>query len=316
MAATGLIPVLILCTTMSWNEFQYKRFEKLYSKDQEKCFDASKRLVKRDAETSAPYYFGSMLYLKEANESKNERTVYSNLSRSLGLALDLNSKKEMPSAYESGWKEHLKTLDSMSSSCIQKMDTEKDASKIANLSKKRNKLGFVGIEVELEEELITEVDFVHKTGEFYGLPSGSEVIPAFDLIGEQEVLELINAERKKLGMGTLVMEESLVRASRYHSYDMATQDYFNHASHDRVNGKLVKVGKTFDRIKKFHTSSFVNSENIAAGNSGAKATYMQWFNSPGHYENMFNPESKKCGIAVFYSPESTYKYYWSFCTAL
>ena len=59
----------------------------------------------------------------------------------------------------------------------------------------------------------------------------------------------------------------------------------------------------------------MNSENIAAGNSGAHATYQQWYSSKGHNENMFNPESRVAGIGLYFSPDAPFNYYWVFCTA-
>ena len=116
-------------------------------------------------------------------------------------------------------------------------------------------------------------------------------------------------------MQPLIWEEDLARAARYHAYDLATQNYFDHNSYDRINGNLIEVGNTFTRIKKFYNETFVNSENIAAGNESAEGTYLQWYNSPGHYKNMFNKKSSKVGIGVFKSSESSYGYYWVFCTA-
>ena len=152
--------------------------------------------------------------------------------------------------------------------------------------------------------------------EFFGMPTGNEIVASSSPQGEKDILKIINKARIEKGMSELEWDEDLANAARYHAYDLATQDYFDHASFDRSGGKLVQVGGTFDRIKKFYSKSFVNSENIAAGNESAQATYMQWYNSKGHYENMFNESSKKVGLGVFYDPDSVFGYYWVFCTAL
>jgi uncharacterized protein YkwD len=117
------------------------------------------------------------------------------------------------------------------------------------------------------------------------------------------------------GLPELEWVEDLANAARYHAYDMATQNYFSHDTYDRIDGKLVKVGGTFPRIKRFYSSTFVNTENIAAGSAGADQTYRQWFTSPGHHKNMFNKSATKVGVGLYYYPGSTYKYYWVFCTA-
>jgi len=151
---------------------------------------------------------------------------------------------------------------------------------------------------------------------FFGIPNGTEVvISAILIMIAGALLEYINKERETFGMVKLDWEEGMARACRYHAFDLGSQNYFNHSTYDRKNGDLVKVGGTFDRIKKFYSASYVNSENIAAGNSDAYGTYMQWYNSPGHYENMFNPESTKVGIGVAYVKDSTFGHYWSIFTA-
>jgi uncharacterized protein YkwD len=38
------------------------------------------------------------------------------------------------------------------------------------------------------------------------------------------------------------------------------------------------------------------AENIAAGNSDAESTFIQWKNSPGHNENMLKPNVSYIGI--------------------
>lgn len=172
------------------------------------------------------------------------------------------------------------------------------------------------IATRAENAVMPETTFIPVEGQFYGLPSGAENIASADLGAELKVISLINKERRKQGMQPLEWDEALTRACRYHAYDLATQNYFNHDTYDRKNGKLVKVGGTFDRIKVFYNESLVNAENIAAGNATGEATYEQWFESKGHYDAMFDPDSKRVGIGVFFDENSPFGYYWAFCTAL
>jgi uncharacterized protein YkwD len=166
--------------------------------------------------------------------------------------------------------------------------------------------------VSTEAHVLTEGLEVNTA--FFGMPKGTENVPVFDAKGEKELLVMINKERKRLKMDTLIWNADLSRAARYHAMDMGSQDYFDHNSYDRKNGKLVEIGDTFDRIRSFYSATFVNSENIAAGNSTAKGTYDQWYNSPGHYTNMFNKSSKYVGIGMA-KVDGGYGYYWVFCTA-
>ena len=150
----------------------------------------------------------------------------------------------------------------------------------------------------------------------FGMPSGNENVHSSNLAEEQALLLLINKERQKLGMEPLIWEEKLAKAARYHAFDLASQKYFDHNTYDRVNGELVKVGGTFTRIGRFYNASSLNSENIAAGSEAAYGTYIQWFDSKGHYNNMFNKQSKKVGIGFYYDENAPLKFYWVFCTAM
>jgi uncharacterized protein YkwD len=143
-----------------------------------------------------------------------------------------------------------------------------------------------------------------------GTPSGKEDVPSSNLLEEMRFVEILNAERKKRGLTELIMDEDLCRASRYHSYDMGVQNYFEHATYDRnlVSGKLEYVCKTFQRIDKFGNS---NAENIAAGNSSAESTYTQWYNSPGHYRNMFDKKWTRIGVGYVKVEGSPYSHYWT-----
>ena len=184
--------------------------------------------------------------------------------------------------------------------------------KAGKLSTKLNRLEYSSPKKKaLKDELAAEdIKMV-----YYGLPIGNERIKSASITYEKEILGIINSERKKQGMQELIWEEDLARAARYHAYDLATQKYFDHNSYDRKNGKLIKVGGTFERIHRFYSKTFVNSENIAAGSSNPGGTYNQWYKSPGHYKNMFNRKSKKVGIGLYYDKDSLYGYYWVFCNA-
>lgn len=154
-----------------------------------------------------------------------------------------------------------------------------------------------------------------EAGLFYGLPTGHEMVLSASIEKEKELVEILNKARRAKGLPELEWVEDLARAARYHAYDMATQRYFSHSSHDRINGKLVRIGGAFERMRMFYTESFINTENIAAGSKEAAGTYRQWYNSKGHYKNMFNSEATKVGLGFYYAPNTLYKYYWVFCTA-
>ncbi len=144
---------------------------------------------------------------------------------------------------------------------------------------------------------------------FHVNPTGTEeVVPLF---AEQETkfISYLNTQRVKRKLKPLRINSQLMKSARYHAADMANEGYFNHDTHNKVKGKLMKSMTTFNRIQKFYPG-FTNCENIAAGSTDYMGVYQQWFNSPGHKENMFNATSNIIGVGCYYDENSPYGYYW------
>src|SRR3989338_3079622 len=321
--------LLVLPFAGQSRDILFNRLEKLHDKDQKKCLEAAQRYIQLFPDNRSAYYFSSIIYDERAGKSKTVQGKYRNLKKAISHALTFEEKDDGTIALDVNWDDYRAELTESTKSVITQLELANEdkysADLLANLQKLDDKVeliverGTLTVNTDNEEAAArpTEVVVVGANSkiEFFGLPKGNEMVTSANLEGEQEGLALINEERIRLGMTPLEWDEDLARAARYHAYDLATQDYFDHQSYDRSGGKLVEVGGTFDRIKKFYSASFVNSENIAAGNESPKATYEQWFNSPGHYDNMFNKSSKKVGLGVFYDENSSYGSYWVFCTA-
>lgn len=303
------------------------RLTNLYYKNPDKCLSTSLRLQKWDGNSPVPYMFAAIVYLDKSKENKSFRSTYSALGKSFNQAVQFEKFQNKELAVLKLWENYKQHLDSISTEFYHELEEKSCPDLVRSLERKRTRMGFGNLNELSEKNELEENENVPETintesdanvvgsTAYFGLPNGYEKVVSYSRSEEQMLLDLINEERVSQGMRPLVWEEKLAEAARYHSCDMATQNYFNHDSYDRIDNHLIKVGKTFDRIRKFYSDSFVNSENIAAGNAGADHTYKQWYNSSGHYKNMFNPESAKCGIGVYYDPNSTYQYYWSFCTA-
>lgn len=151
---------------------------------------------------------------------------------------------------------------------------------------------------------------------FYGLPSGQEYIAPQLKDKEIKMLDLINEERKKMGLSIVLLDSALSAACRYHAYDMATQNYVDHQGYDLgEDGKLYFANSVFDRIRQFYNKTFVISENISWGDRTAKEAFKGWYESKGHYKNLFNPKNRVVGIGVVYIEKSKYGYYWVFNAA-
>ena len=106
-----------------------------------------------------------------------------------------------------------------------------------------------------------------------------------------------------------------MRASRYHAADMANEDYFEHATHNRIGNRLVRGMSTFKRIKMFY-DGFANTENCGAGYSSPQAVFRGWVNSPGHHANLLNESATHMGVGYYQTNHSTYKRYWVFVSSV
>jgi uncharacterized protein YkwD/glutaredoxin len=130
---------------------------------------------------------------------------------------------------------------------------------------------------------------------FKGCATGKENIPAENEAFEKKVMEIVNAERKKVGKPAMTWDANLARAARYHAADMATEGYFDHASHDVENGVETKVCDTFERISKFGKGY---AENIAMGSTSPEGAMNQWMNSAGHKRNILS-DNTTIGVGFY-----------------
>jgi len=120
---------------------------------------------------------------------------------------------------------------------------------------------------------------------------------------EQEVLELINAERARNGLGPLVATETLDAAAAWLAADLSTIDGLDHT--DTLGRGLRDRLNAFD----YPTNSTIR-ENIAAGYATPESVVTGWINSPGHYANILASEAEAAGIALYEAPGTTYRYFW------
>ena len=121
------------------------------------------------------------------------------------------------------------------------------------------------------------------------------------------VIALTNVERNRFGLSPLSFDSQLSRAAQQHSVDMAVNDYFNHQG---LNGSTPR-----DRIRSAGYQDWTSGENIAAGQTTPEAVVQAWMNSPGHRENLLNPNFQSIGIGYFFLTQDTGKYnyyhYWT-----
>lgn len=118
---------------------------------------------------------------------------------------------------------------------------------------------------------------------------------------EQYILELVNAERAKVGAQPLVFNSNLNTSSELHSQWMIDTDIFSHTGLNGSDGgtRMRNAGYVF-------AGAWAWAENIAVQSTGGAAGYQDemlllhngLMNSPGHKTNILNPTYREIGIGM------------------
>lgn len=104
----------------------------------------------------------------------------------------------------------------------------------------------------------------------------------------QQMLNLINNERRRNGMSDLCFNSKLILAARSHNNDMVVRDYFSHTGSDgsSISTRVNRVGyRDWRGI----------AENIAI-NSSVQGAHTSLMNSAGHRANILNSSYNQIGI--------------------
>lgn len=107
----------------------------------------------------------------------------------------------------------------------------------------------------------------------------------------QQVLQLVNAQRTKAGLGSLSMDDKLSNMAMVKAQDMIQNNYFDHNS--------PTYGSPFDMMRQFQITYRSAGENIAKGQSSPEQVMNDWMNSPGHRANILNSSFTKLGCAYY-----------------
>jgi uncharacterized protein YkwD len=108
---------------------------------------------------------------------------------------------------------------------------------------------------------------------------------------EAQVLQLVNAERAKVGCSPVSANSALTGLAESFSEAMAAEDFFDHTD---------PSGATpWDRAAKLGITN-LGGENIARGQADPAAVMEAWMNSPGHRANILNCDFKTLGVGVHF----------------
>ena len=115
----------------------------------------------------------------------------------------------------------------------------------------------------------------------------------------QDVLNLVNEERAKVGLRLLTLSSTLMDGAAVRAKEAVT--YFSHTRPDGTDCFTV-VEDTYP--------SYCLAENLAAGSTTPEKVVEGWMNSEGHRANILSKQNSELGVGLVYDENSYYKYYW------
>ncbi|MEU9277108.1 CAP domain-containing protein [Streptomyces sp. NPDC048342] len=112
------------------------------------------------------------------------------------------------------------------------------------------------------------------------------------------VVELVNAERGKVGCSALTLNTTLSKVAQAHSADMALHQNMSHSGSDGSSpgDRLTDAGYAWSTY----------GENVAYGYASPEQVMAGWMASPGHKANILNCAFKEIGVGLA-QPDS----YWT-----
>ncbi|MFG1604499.1 CAP domain-containing protein [Actinoplanes sp. NPDC049265] len=125
-----------------------------------------------------------------------------------------------------------------------------------------------------------------------GSVSGSTGAPV-----QQQVLALVNENRREGGCEALTLDRRLITAANRHAADMARRGYF---AHESPNGEGAG-----DRVEDAGYDWKRYGENIARGVDSAYEVVDGWMHSPEHRENIMDCQLHQMGIGLAFDSDET-----------
>jgi uncharacterized protein YkwD len=112
----------------------------------------------------------------------------------------------------------------------------------------------------------------------------------------------------------LYWNDDLYASALEHSTDLAESNTFSHYG-SGTSSDITGDGKPsifYERIVANGYSNYYSvGENIAGGQKDLNEVMEAWLASPGHCENIMNPNYTEVGVAVVTKADSTYGIYWT-----
>ena len=113
---------------------------------------------------------------------------------------------------------------------------------------------------------------------------------------EQQVLNLVNKERRSQGLSALSLSAESQQAARVRAKEIVSS-----FSHTRPNG--TSCFTVLNEIGAKYTSA---GENIAKGQKTPEQVVEAWMNSPSHRANILSSKYTKLGVGCYFNGSNTY----------
>lgn len=106
-----------------------------------------------------------------------------------------------------------------------------------------------------------------------------------------EIMALVNAERRANGLNALRRNLTLERQATQYACEMIQFGFFAHDN--PVTGSTLS-----ERSDEFGYDFLVVGENLAAGQRTPQAAFNDWLDSPGHRQNILDPRFTELGVGI------------------
>jgi len=142
---------------------------------------------------------------------------------------------------------------------------------------------------------------------------------------EDEVIERTNTIRSSRGLPELSERDELNEMAQHHSNDMARDRFYSHGSTNgdsvsdrfdefapqcRSGSENIHMGRTESDMRVYESSEIVNTRTV---DGMARYLVQGWMNSPGHRENMLDPQWRSVGVGVAVLPNGQFYATINFC---
>ncbi|RMG64112.1 MAG: CAP domain-containing protein [Chloroflexi bacterium] len=114
------------------------------------------------------------------------------------------------------------------------------------------------------------------------------------MLDEARTVYLVNLTRQAHGLPPLKANWNLTVAARWFSWDSTENRPGGYCGHQDTNGQWPS-----DRGPRFGYPSSLVAENAFCGYVTPEQGIEGWMNSPGHRDNMLNPESREIGLGYY-----------------